>query len=520
VIILEGARHNFLPQNLLDVSQSGGLTKPPKWISNSELGPPAIEFSIAPSEDFWFSCRVLLDRGQRDYTLSAFAWAPSSDPIQLGASLSSGLETQVAYLALTSTPERLVRPLRFAEKSDQIEIRFFVTATPDHSSTLRISLPVLEEGLFATTPISLGEFRAQDSLSYERAGNFFDESIGTISFLFIPSWSAHELSEGISPHMLSCSNNDGSNAVDIFADAQAGGCLAVNVVAAGKSSLVRSDIFPRRDQLYMIALRWSVPYVELIINGYTVGSMSAVVPDKDQLGRQVYLGISARSDRLSAFGCFEQWAAWNRFLTDHQLRALAYELAPLRFPHFRFASLQAAYDTEHWPVIIVNFLLRYPSQFQQTPPRWFRREDGLAESDFRDDLNRTLGSLLDIQTIPEEHAESGRTDILFSSREAGVEKRVRVEYKIWGRNDYAEIPEKPLKYMRAGDRLGAVFMINPNKRKGIGDEYRRQVHSYSGGCLGLIDLPFGDNLADHFVSHHERPWGDVEILHVVMDLLQ
>ena len=124
-----------------------------------------------------------------------------------------------------------------------------------------------------------------------------------------------------------------------------------------------------------------------------------------------------------------------------------------------------------------------------------------------------------MQVVPEEHAHSGRTDALLTSRENESEKQVRVEYKIWGRNDYREIPEKPLKYFRAGDRLGAVFMINTNKRKSIGDDYRKHAHAYSGGCLGLIDLPFGDNVADHCVTFHELPWGQVEALHVIMDLL-
>jgi hypothetical protein len=122
--------------------------------------------------------------------------------------------------------------------------------------------------------------------------------------------------------------------------------------------------------------------------------------------------------------------------------------------------------------------------------------------------------------IPEEHAKAGRTDALFSCFEGGEEKRIRVEYKIWGRHDYNEVPTKPLKYFRAGDRRGSVFMINANKRKGIGEEYRQTVASYPGGCIGIIDLPFGDSFADHFVSVHEFPWGQVEVLHVVMDLLR
>jgi len=381
-----------------------------------------------------------------------------------------------------------------------------------------MAMPVLEDGLFATTPIALNEVRAEDGLSYQREGNFFEGPVGTIAFIFSPSWSAHELSDSVSPHLFSCSDALGHNAVDLLADATHGGCVTARVIAANREQIIRSDVFMRRGQTYLIALRWAAPFVELVVNGYQVASMEAVMPATGSLSNDVFLGKSSRLDHMSAFGAFESCTSYASFLSDYELRALAYESAPTTFGQFRFAAMQTQYDTAHWPAIISTFLLRYPSKFQQSPPRWLHTP-GWGEGDFRDDLNRALGSSPAVEVVPEEHAQTGRTDVLFTSRENETEKQVRVEYKIWGRNDYRDIPEKPLKYFRAGDRLGAVFMINTSKRKSIGDEYRRHASAYSGGCLGLINLPFGDNVADHFVTFHELPWGQVEVLHVVMDLL-
>ncbi|MDP2825632.1 MAG: hypothetical protein Q8O52_23475 [Sulfuritalea sp.] len=520
MIVLEGGRHNFLPRDILSVSEWSGLAAIPAWLDNSELGTPALELSIPPQTDFSFASRIPLDPTHRDYTLSVHAWTPQGAGHNLGIRVTDSHETQIAYSELTARPVRIVRAARFAQTPAVIETAFFGRNLSERPLIVRLGMPMLEEGLFSTSPIGLGEYRAEDQLSYTRAGNFFDGPMGTIAFLFVPAWSAHELSYGFSPHLISCSNQSGSEAIDIYADADNSGCIAVRLATGGHEHFIRSDVFPQRDKIYSIALTWAPPYVALIVNGFRVGEIEAAIPLRDTLGSNVFLGKSARSEFLSAFGCFEQLAAWAFPLTDYQIRAVAYASAPNQFPHFRFAHLHESYDCSAWPALFANYLLKYPNKFQQSPPRWANNLNDLTEGDFRDDFCRSVGALQDVNVIPEEHANAGRTDALFSCFEGGAEKRIRVEYKIWGRHDYNEVPTKPLKYFRAGDRRGAVFMINANKRKGIGEEYRQIVDSYPEGCIGIIDLPFGDSFADHFVSVHELPWGQVEVLHVVMDLLR
>jgi len=520
VIILEGTRHNFLPRDLLGISDWAGLAAPPTWVDQSELGQAAIELNILPNADFSFTSRISVNHSYQDYTLSIYAWVLCDSQQKLTLRVSDGRETQCANAELSRKPQRLIRASRFADSPAWIEIEVLGANQFNRQLTLRLSMPVLEEGLFATTPISLGAFRAEDQLSYLRAGNFFEETVGTIAFFFVPSWSAHELSAGLSPHLFSCSNHDGSEAVEIFVDSNNGGCISVRLAAQGREHFIRSDVFPQREKLYAIALTWLEPSVRLIVNGYPVGETEMTMPTGDKLGETVYLGKSSRSDCMSAFGCFENLIGWALSLTDYQLRAIAYEMSPNQFPQFRFAHLYAGYDTSSWPSLVVNYLLKYPNKFQQSPPRWARENNDLLESDFRDDFCRAIGSLPDVLTIPEEHAEAGRTDVLFACNEDTQQKRVRVEYKIWGRHDYRDVPAKPLKYFRTGDRQGAVFMINPNKQKPIGEEYRAAVLAHAGGCSGIIDLPFGDTLAEHFVSLHELPWGQAEVLHVVMDLLR
>jgi hypothetical protein len=520
VIRLEGGRHNFLPRELLSISKWSGLAANPVWQNISELGTPALELSIPPHTDFSFVSRLPIDPAHSDYTLSVYAWTPQTEGHSLSIRITDTHETQIAYSELTARPVRIVRPARFALTPTVIEAAFFGRNLSERPLIVRLGMPVLEEGLFSTSPIGLGEYRAEDQLSYSRAGNFFDGPMGTIAFLFVPAWSAHQLSYRFSPHLISCSNQIGSEAIDILADAENGGCIAARLATGGHENFIRSDVFPQRDKIYSIALTWASPYVALIVNGFRVGEIEAVMPPGEALGNNVFLGKCARSEFLSAFGCFEQLRAWASPLTDYQIRAVAYESAPNQFPHFRFAHFHESYDCGNWPTLFANYLLKYPNKFQQSPPRWAINHNDVTEGDFRDDFCRSVGALQDVSVIPEEHANAGRTDALFICREGDKEKRIRVEYKIWGRHDYNEVPTKPLKYFRAGDRRGAVFMINANKRKGIGKEYRKIVVSYPEGCIGIVDLPFGDSFADHFVSVHELPWGHVEVLHVVMDLLR
>jgi len=95
---------------------------------------------------------------------------------------------------------------------------------------------------------------------------------------------------------------------------------------------------------------------------------------------------------------------------------------------------------------------------------------------------------------------------------------IRAEFKVWGRHDYREVPEKPLKYFTDGERVGAVIMINPNKRKNINDEYRQNVIKSNTSFKHIFDNPFeGDGIPSHFVTAHENRGNCVEILHIVIN---
>ena len=92
-----------------------------------------------------------------------------------------------------------------------------------------------------------------------------------------------------------------------------------------------------------------------------------------------------------------------------------------------------------------------------------------------------------------------------------------VEFKVWGRHDYAEVPDKPLRYLTSSETAAVVLMINPRKTIRIGDEYRTNVLNSPTECVAMTNRSFGDSFADHFVSTHRGKDGDVEVLHLVFD---
>lgn len=178
----------------------------------------------------------------------------------------------------------------------------------------------------------------------------------------------------------------------------------------------------------------------------------------------------------------------------------------------------ALLNSGSWSFQFVNWLLRIPRAWQEQPPVWLK-EEGIDEGECRDDIKRYLTLNNDNWNgIPEYYQYEGRTDLLIKDK-VKPELNFRMEFKVWGRHDYKDVPLKPLKYFIEGDNIGAVLMINQSKTKMIGKEYRNNVLSSPTDCTGLIERPFETETSpDHFISKHEstsRPYA--EILHIVVN---
>ena len=169
-----------------------------------------------------------------------------------------------------------------------------------------------------------------------------------------------------------------------------------------------------------------------------------------------------------------------------------------------------------WGFQFALVLLRHvPRLWQEHPPLWLIQEV-IDESHCRDEIIRFLNGR-EWDSISEHATFEGRTDLLVKDKN-NSRRMLRIEFKVWGRNDYKEIPEKPLKYFSDHETIAIVVMINPNKKKRIGGEYRQNVETSPTDCVGVIDRPFGvEFFPDHFISIHARADTRAEVLHIVLN---
>ena len=144
----------------------------------------------------------------------------------------------------------------------------------------------------------------------------------------------------------------------------------------------------------------------------------------------------------------------------------------------------------------------------------------MKEEDFRN-----LFQLVAATHFPEARGEEsrtlGRSDLLLPSNDE-LRRRVRFEFKVWGRNDYAGVVDQLIGYMTDQEDIGVVYMVNPNKSD-IAQIYRQVVvfeqPSYVSGSMR--ERPARPDVADlpHFLSIHLSPRGRrVTIYHIVHNL--
>lgn len=392
--------------------------------------------------------------------------------------------------------------------------------------TIGFSFLSIEEGLFASSPISPGEprgIREGEKLSYQRAGNFFENSSGTVLLFFVPNWTGPQLGSEGSAYLLDCVSDDRMNSISIFADGADYGRIKASIVAEGICQTIETDVIPVRGTMYAVALRWTTDTAELVINGRAVAEFAKIeMPDKNKLGHQVYIGSTSRSANLSAFGSLSNVVAieWR---SDNTLRAMAFEVYPTIYPQFEldFIELQnpqpKLITSKSWTFDLVLKILSLQRTWQETPPEWLQHSS-IDEAHFRDEVHRLL-QVLGFNSSPEANSIEGRTDLLVSDK-IDDEKVLRMEFKVWNRNDSGDIPRKPLKYFTEGERVGIVVMINPNKKKPINDDYRSNVYNSPTDCFAIVDRPFESIFfPDHFISLHEQAESGyyAEVLHIVFN---
>lgn len=532
-LIMEGARHNLLPSNPFSSRDCSPVITGAEVNAESRHrkcpDAPMWSFNIAPGVPFHIEVAVQCPELILGYTFSMFAETTHHESFLIKVTLSDGIEAKCDNLLISQTLTRFEVTHQFASSPASLLIVLageIPAIDNPRTVSLGIVYPTVEEGLFASSAIAPADpvgFRAGEQSSYQTAGNFFSGQAGTLSFFFSPIWHGPQLGEENTAFLIDCIGRDQQNAVSIYADGADYGKLKAAIIAAGKIQALSTDLIPVRGSLYSIALRWSAGLAEILVNGRTVAASEVVFPDIKSLGSRVFVGSTERSPNLSAFGILTHLCCWPEWLTDDYLRASIFEAYPAEFEQFMPDWEQVTnrprvelFKTDCWGFQFALVLLRYiPKLWQEHPPVWLL-QGAIDESHCRDEILRFLSGR-DWGCVSEYTIFEGRTDLAIHDKN-DQNRMLRIEFKVWGRNDYKEIPEKPLKYISDQESIGVVLMINPSKHKRIGDEYRENVASSPTDCLGIIDRPFGDELfPDHFVSIHERVNARAEILHIVLN---
>jgi hypothetical protein len=535
MLMMEGARENILPANPFSSRYCTTEVTGADFLGATRdiMFPefPVWAFSIKKDLAlFRIKIKTECPREHLGYAFSMFARTSAPCNLLLKCALTDGDERKCDHLVIQDHLIRFEVAHEFARAHTSLSLELYdlIPEAPvlsdDEPMQIFLALLSLEEGLFASSVIPPGEprgFRDAETLFYPREGSFFEGSAGTISFFFAPDWTGPQLGSDTVAYLIDCGTQGQLNAISVVADGADYGKIKVIIVTEGSHVVLDSEIIPVRGNIYAIALRWTKHSAELLVNGRLVAAADGIdMSNKDRLSEHVYIASTGRSGRLSAFGRISHVLATN-WLSDLEIRAWLVEKYPALFVQFEADWLRCQYPKpqlitpDSWAFDLIQKMLRLQRAWQSAPPDWLL-EERIDESKYRDEMYRLLQAF-DLDVIREEHSAAGRTDLLV--RECSdTRKQVRMEFKIWGRHDFDQVPAKPLKYFLDGECIGIVVMINPRKRNAINSEYRVNVSRSPTDLALIIDRPFETSgFPDHFVSAHNSETQFAEVLHIVLN---
>lgn len=345
-IYLEGRRNNVLVENCIEaiVAQHPEIAK----LGMSSVAPDFKQatFDLEPKRilTLEFNGQPVLNR--QDYTFSfvIFATTPNAYVDLLTTIQSDNGETSLKYDMATANPFQDVKAQNIKTYRPQIsnffpEIPRFlkgrvrITNTSDTQLVVSVFLPMIEEGLFASSLIPCGRKRGGESLSYEAKGNMPSDldAGGTISFFFSPSWNADRLTPGISPHFLNWTDQTGANGIKIIADSRDHGKLKAIIASNGKATVLPSDIRPLKGERYSVHLRFAKQRADLLINAKYTSSVSDVqLPKGSALGQHFYIGSNPVNEDDGVFATMSDFKVFAGWLDDERIKREVQEVLSRR----------------------------------------------------------------------------------------------------------------------------------------------------------------------------------------------
>lgn len=360
-IILEGYRNNILAKYSLEIinKQYPDIST----LQQSKVAPDFKEcvFRIRPDESINLEFRGRVKRKRNDYTFSFIIYEDHNniESISISYSISNNLEKSVgkfdfiAAQAFQNIPSLNIKTYRpsishyFSDIPEAVTGILSIHNKSKEVANITIVLPVIEEGLFASSPIPCDGYRAGEfhyfELGKEIAGEIYQK--GTISFLFKPYWHSNLLTPGIDPHFFYWFTDDGKNGIRIISDSKDNGKVKAVVANDGKISYLSSDITPINGEVYSIDFRYKGTSASMVVNGKNIATTEEMAfPKFSELPDKFYIGSNPKSEDLSAFSVIRDLRIYKDYLTEEAIRAGLFELVPEHFPEFKKAYLNKSKD--------------------------------------------------------------------------------------------------------------------------------------------------------------------------------
>ena len=336
-VYLEGRRNNVLEKNCIEdvVAKNKEIAK---LIPSSQVAPAAkqVSLQLEPQRIVNLELNGAPVLHRRDYTFSYIVFSETPDA---KLDILSTLETDSG---VDSSQYDLSGALPFQDikansiKTYRPQISHFYPAVPrflkgkititnltNTPLIVALVLPVIEEGLFASSPIDCGAKRGGEFLSYAANGNMPSDlnQGGTISFSFSPSWNADRLTPGINPHFLSWTNENQTDGIKVISDSRDHGKIKLVIMVNGKISVLASEITPLKGTIYAVDVRFAKQSADLVVNGNTWSKTNIQLPNASTLANfQFYIGSNPSSEDDGAFSTMSDVRIYNAWLNDDQIK--------------------------------------------------------------------------------------------------------------------------------------------------------------------------------------------------------
>ena len=513
-LLVEGGATNLIASAEL-VSREFVKAYPESWklLYSSDLGDgPCWQVVIPPGGLIDIAIPISFESGTPALTSSCFCWSSPE-----GATLVIAIEVpgnSVQRTFRTVEPRQRVKvSLPIPQTSCQALTRYSISNPTLSECTAHLAFPCVERGAFASSPVPPGGYRSPELLDLNDSHVFFDASgIGAVFLTFFPLLDYHEWNAENDGCIFGAYSADGESGIELFIGASSGK-LGLAVTEKFLRKRIESHVRPAKDTICGVAALWDGSRVELVVDGNLIAYENEANVEFTKIVK-TRIGNHPLDDRCPSNIVVRSLRGFNVKVAPWEIHAVFAELEPERYWYFTpILDRLLESNASHFPRDLVCTLLKVPGRWQSLPPVWAVK-DSADEGIFRDDVANML-EMVGFIASPEVKCADGRTDLLVVCDQA---QRVRIEFKIWGRHDYAIVPLKPIKYMTDDESCGIVVMLN-NSKSSIDRKYVHNVLVGPTNCRLHVELPFSDGSGPfHFTSEHEVSGRRVHILHIVFNL--